>query len=415
LNSVRDWTNEAGDVINHVVYDAFGNVTSQTGASFESLIGYTGRPFDAETGLQNNLNRWYDATNGRWISEDPISFAAGDSNLYRYVGNGSLTATDPTGLQQDISDFGRGFADGLGIGGQQFVADTGELLQAAGDFTAYVGVATAGGAVHIGETFASLFGHEPSSLALDLKHLAQRIGSNSKAISATNSALNLLKQLSPSELASLAQELPAALAESLGDLATEWFERYQHLYEHGCYEQAGRMVGELVGVLLPELLAGGALAAAKGGGKISAKGLAKAIKNFLKDERGSLDLDKIRDLLRKGGRNADELGDSLKNRNVDDLGDLLREGRIKKKDLEKAGLSPVERKSKQSRPRNRGTDRIIDEIGDTKGRLNNALDKVTQNPNDLDALKELAEAQQKFDEMTAAQRDILNKTRQLDN
>jgi len=78
-------------------------------------------------------------------------------------------------------------------------------------------------------------------------------------------------------------------------------------------------------------------------------------------------------------------------------------------------LADVERKSKQSRPRNRGTDRIIDEIGDTKGRLNNALDKVTQNPNDLDALKELAEAQQKFDEMTAAQRDILNKTRQLDN
>ena len=71
-------------------------------------------------------------------------------------------------------------------------------------------------------------------------------------------------------------------------MATEWFERYQHLYEHGCYEQAGRMVGEMIGVLLPELLAGGALAAAKGGGKASAKSLAKAIKNFLKDESGSI-------------------------------------------------------------------------------------------------------------------------------
>jgi hypothetical protein len=44
------------------------------------------------------MHRWYDPETGRWISEDPIGFAAGDANLYRYVGNGVTGATDPSGL-----------------------------------------------------------------------------------------------------------------------------------------------------------------------------------------------------------------------------------------------------------------------------------------------------------------------------
>jgi hypothetical protein len=34
------------------------------------------------------------------ISKDPIGFAAGDVNQYRYVGNGPTNATDPSGLQE---------------------------------------------------------------------------------------------------------------------------------------------------------------------------------------------------------------------------------------------------------------------------------------------------------------------------
>ncbi len=40
-----------------------------------------------------------DPTIGRWINEDPLGFAAGDENLYRYVGNKVTTARDPSGLQ----------------------------------------------------------------------------------------------------------------------------------------------------------------------------------------------------------------------------------------------------------------------------------------------------------------------------
>ena len=57
-----------------------------------------GEPFDTNTGLQNNDNRWYDASVGRWISPDPTGFTAGDTNEYRYVGNSPANATDPRGL-----------------------------------------------------------------------------------------------------------------------------------------------------------------------------------------------------------------------------------------------------------------------------------------------------------------------------
>ncbi len=68
----------------------YGYTNGQGGLnSTEYVFGFTGRMFDIATGLQNNLNRWYDPNVGRWISKDPIGFAAGDANLYRYVGNGA--------------------------------------------------------------------------------------------------------------------------------------------------------------------------------------------------------------------------------------------------------------------------------------------------------------------------------------
>ena len=43
----------------------------------------------------------FDPTIGRWQSKDPKSFDAGDTNLYRYVGNHPSYATDPSGLEED--------------------------------------------------------------------------------------------------------------------------------------------------------------------------------------------------------------------------------------------------------------------------------------------------------------------------
>ena len=52
LGSVRDVVDDSGTVLNHVVYDAFGGVTSQTDESVVFRYGYTAREFDAESGLQ---------------------------------------------------------------------------------------------------------------------------------------------------------------------------------------------------------------------------------------------------------------------------------------------------------------------------------------------------------------------------
>jgi hypothetical protein len=45
----------------------------------------------------------FDPTIGRWQSKDPKSFDAGDTNLYRFVGNHPSYATDPSGLDEVIT------------------------------------------------------------------------------------------------------------------------------------------------------------------------------------------------------------------------------------------------------------------------------------------------------------------------
>jgi len=103
LNTVRDIAkydsgSDMTTVVNHLIYDAFGRVTAESNPAVDSLFLFTGRPFDSQTQLQNNLNRWYDPSVGRWLSEDPLGFSAGDANLYRHVRNSQTIYVDPSGL-----------------------------------------------------------------------------------------------------------------------------------------------------------------------------------------------------------------------------------------------------------------------------------------------------------------------------
>ena len=91
-------------MIDHVVYDSYGNITSESSPANGDRFKYTGREYDAETGLYYYRARYYDPTTGRFIAQDPRGFAAGDANLYRYVGNGPTRAGDPTGLDPDAYD-----------------------------------------------------------------------------------------------------------------------------------------------------------------------------------------------------------------------------------------------------------------------------------------------------------------------
>ena len=108
LGSVRALVGNDGAVRNQFEYDAFGKMASMmTGATDDSRYRYTGREFDGETGLYYYRARYYDANVGRFIGQDPTGFGAGDGNLYRYVGNNSVSATDPSGLAGIILSFSR--------------------------------------------------------------------------------------------------------------------------------------------------------------------------------------------------------------------------------------------------------------------------------------------------------------------
>jgi RHS repeat-associated protein len=113
LQSTRDTVDSQGQRREQKVYDTFGNVIEEVDydswglelaagdpSGVDILFGYTGREWDKDIGLQYNRARWYDPKSGRWINQDPISFAAGDANLYRYVGNHSSMASDPSGLAE---------------------------------------------------------------------------------------------------------------------------------------------------------------------------------------------------------------------------------------------------------------------------------------------------------------------------
>jgi RHS repeat-associated protein len=76
----------------------FADEGSGVGNEYSPQRSYTGREPDPATGLIYYRARWFDPKLGRFISDDPIGFAAGDANLSRYVGNSTPNAVDPSGL-----------------------------------------------------------------------------------------------------------------------------------------------------------------------------------------------------------------------------------------------------------------------------------------------------------------------------
>jgi RHS repeat-associated protein len=98
--SVRDIDKADGSaVLDHLDYDGWGKVTDESSPSNGDGYKYAGGVWDAAVQLQHNGARDYDPRTGRWQTEDPTGFNAGDSNLYRYVNNGPTNGTDPSGLR----------------------------------------------------------------------------------------------------------------------------------------------------------------------------------------------------------------------------------------------------------------------------------------------------------------------------
>jgi RHS repeat-associated protein len=99
IKDIADFNPTTGQTsVRHRAYDSFGN-RKGSALPTDIVFGYTGKYFDETTGLQNSWNRWYSPKMGRFISQDPIGFAGGDANLYRYVEK-TLGDTPLCSLQQ---------------------------------------------------------------------------------------------------------------------------------------------------------------------------------------------------------------------------------------------------------------------------------------------------------------------------
>jgi RHS repeat-associated protein len=97
VRDVAQYASGQTTVVDHLVYSAFGVLSSQTGAAYQPRFTYTAQRYDPATGLLYYNARWYDAKTGGFVSQDPSGFNAGDANLNRYCFNDPTDVTDPSG------------------------------------------------------------------------------------------------------------------------------------------------------------------------------------------------------------------------------------------------------------------------------------------------------------------------------
>ena len=127
LGSVRLVANaQSGEIVQRIDYDEFGNVLADSNPGFQPF-GFAGGLYDTDTKLTRFGARDYDAEAGRWTAKDPLSFAAGDANLYGYVLSDPVNFFDADGLEsdwvQDAGDWASGFGDTITLSGTEKVRE----------------------------------------------------------------------------------------------------------------------------------------------------------------------------------------------------------------------------------------------------------------------------------------------------
>ena len=95
IGSMVAITGANGNIAGSLDYEPYGRTTGTAPVAFP--FAYTGR-IPIVGNIYYYRNRFYDAGTGRFLSEDPIGFDGGDSNLYRYVSSSPTNFRDPAGL-----------------------------------------------------------------------------------------------------------------------------------------------------------------------------------------------------------------------------------------------------------------------------------------------------------------------------
>jgi RHS repeat-associated protein len=140
LGSIVRLTDRRGNVVESYEYDTFGNFRDSesyehdyhsdwgwdyghdsyhSDSDMQQPYAYTGREYDAETGLYYYRARYYDSGTGRFVNRDPvvgIMVSPQTLNRYVYVTNNPVRYVDPSGLSKADGDRSGGVYDfGIGI------------------------------------------------------------------------------------------------------------------------------------------------------------------------------------------------------------------------------------------------------------------------------------------------------------
>lgn len=111
LGSIAFISDNSGALEEYYWYESWGSFLiedAQTGSTISSSklgnrFTFAGREYDSETGLYYLRNRYYDPTQGRFLSPDPLGFWGG-INLYAYCFNNPVNFIDPFGLKLKWDD-----------------------------------------------------------------------------------------------------------------------------------------------------------------------------------------------------------------------------------------------------------------------------------------------------------------------
>ncbi len=158
LGSTRALTDASESVLEQYNYTAFGTLlgspTLFTPFLWGGMVGYY---WDAALASQYIRARHYQPTISRWISLDPIGFAGGDANLFRYVGNSPTSGSTGRRVRLTVSAYGQ-----LGLYVSQ-IADVGTGLiyflprihERQGDLSLFSTLYTDGANSHVGWSMSS--------------------------------------------------------------------------------------------------------------------------------------------------------------------------------------------------------------------------------------------------------------------
>jgi RHS repeat-associated protein len=136
--NVVDITDNLGNVVQHYVYSAFGQIASvkDQGADvtadplFSNNYTLAGREFDTETGNIYCRARYYSPEIGRFLQQDPspgdLSSPITSVNRYIYAGNNPIMNSDPSGAISVTDDILDGLAV-IGIAAATVLTDGGDF------------------------------------------------------------------------------------------------------------------------------------------------------------------------------------------------------------------------------------------------------------------------------------------------